>query len=74
MSTFTAKPEWSAHYEAEGIGGLLAAPLIERTGGFGRFLMIILALSIVANNIPNLYSLSLVRSEIFPSCFNGRHR
>jgi NCS1 nucleoside transporter family len=46
-------------YKASGIGGLLAAVLFPPLGGFGKFLLIILALSIVANNLPNIYSVGL---------------
>lgn len=42
-----------------GVGGLLGALLFERVGGFGKFCVVILALSIVANNCPNIYSVSL---------------
>ena len=50
---------YTAGYEASGIGGLLAAILFPPLGGFGRFCLIILALSIIANNCPNIYSLAL---------------
>ncbi|KAJ5673365.1 hypothetical protein N7507_002492 [Penicillium longicatenatum] len=46
-------------YHESGIGGLLGALLFPRIGGFGKFCVIILALSIVANNCPNIYSVSL---------------
>lgn len=46
-------------YDESGIGGLLGALLFPRLGGFGKFCVIILALSIVANNCPNIYSVSL---------------
>ncbi|KFZ09363.1 hypothetical protein V502_08809 [Pseudogymnoascus sp. VKM F-4520 (FW-2644)] len=46
-------------YEQSGIGGLLAAALFPTLGGFGKFCLIILALSVVANNCPNIYSVSL---------------
>ncbi|GAA5894492.1 hypothetical protein JCM6882_004834 [Rhodosporidiobolus microsporus] len=59
MSTFVDKPSWAAEYDAHGLGGLLGAPLYGPMGGFGRFLLVILALSIVANNIPNVYSFAL---------------
>lgn len=42
-----------------GVGGLLGALLFPRVGGFGKFCVVILALSIVANNCPNIYSVSL---------------
>jgi NCS1 nucleoside transporter family len=59
MSTFGNKPSWGEAMETGGLGGLLAAPLVGPMGGFGRFLLVILALSIVANNIPNVYSFAL---------------
>jgi len=58
MTTLTAQPSWAAKYQDNGVGGLIAAGL-SPLGGFGRFLTVLMALSIVANNIPNIYSLSL---------------
>ena len=46
-------------YKSSGIGGLLAAVMIPRFGTFGKFCLVILALSIIANNCPNIYSVSL---------------
>ena len=45
-------------------GGLLGAVLFPPLGGFGKFCLIILAFSVVANNCPNIYSLS-VTMQIF---------
>jgi len=45
-------------YETSGIGGLLATVLAP-LGKFGQFCLVILALSIIANNCPNIYSVSL---------------
>ncbi|GAA6029111.1 hypothetical protein JCM8097_001605 [Rhodosporidiobolus ruineniae] len=59
MSTFDEKPSWQQMYNDGGLGGLISAPLVGPMGGFGRFLVVILALSIVANNIPNVYSFAL---------------
>ncbi|GAA5999454.1 hypothetical protein JCM5350_005598 [Sporobolomyces pararoseus] len=59
MSTFEAKPSWAQAKKDHGLGGLLGAPLIGPMGGFGRFLLVVLAMSIVANNIPNVYSFAL---------------
>ncbi|KAK4704490.1 hypothetical protein P7C70_g1724, partial [Phenoliferia sp. Uapishka_3] len=58
MSTFENKTTWGDDYATNGIGGLLGAPL-SAMGGFGKFLLVVLALSIVANNIPNMYSFAL---------------
>jgi NCS1 nucleoside transporter family len=47
-----------AAYHGKGGGDLLAA-VLKPLGGFGTFLLVLLALSIIANNIPNDYSLGL---------------
>lgn len=46
-------------YNESHIGGLLAAVLVPNLGRFGNFCLVILALSIVANNCPNIYSVGL---------------
>ncbi len=46
-------------YNQSGNGGLLAAVLFPRLGSFGKFCLVVLALSIIANNCPNIYSVSL---------------
>lgn len=46
-------------YEQSGTGGLLAAVLVPRLGRFGEFCLVVMALSIIANNCPNIYSVSL---------------
>jgi NCS1 nucleoside transporter family len=46
-------------YLSSGIGGLIGAVLIAPWGRFGEFCLVVLALSIIANNCPNIYSLSL---------------
>lgn len=45
-------------YDKSGIGGLLAAVLFPPLGRFGQFCLVILALSIIANNCPNIYSVT----------------
>jgi NCS1 nucleoside transporter family len=45
-------------YKSAGGGDLLVA-VLKPLGGFGSFLLVLLALSIVANNVPNAYSLGL---------------
>lgn len=50
--------KYQAGYAASGNGGLLGA-VLEPLGGFGKFCLVILALSIIANNCPNIYSVSL---------------
>ncbi|KAJ5105551.1 hypothetical protein NUU61_002898 [Penicillium alfredii] len=50
--------KYAAGYAASVNGGLLGA-VLEPLGGFGKFCLVILALSIIANNCPNIYSVSL---------------
>ncbi|KAJ6108475.1 cytosine-purine permease [Penicillium sp. IBT 18751x] len=50
--------KYAAGYQASGNGGLLNA-VLEPLGGFGKFCLVVLSLSIIANNCPNLYSVSL---------------
>jgi NCS1 nucleoside transporter family len=45
-------------YNGKGGGDLLGA-VLQPLGGFGTFLLLLLALSVIANNIPNDYSLGL---------------
>ncbi|KIJ41962.1 hypothetical protein M422DRAFT_68139 [Sphaerobolus stellatus SS14] len=45
-------------FDSGGVGGLLGAAL-KPAGGFGKFCLVLAALSIVANNIPNMYSCAL---------------
>ncbi len=52
-------PSWNKAFGQTGdVGGLLSA-VMSPLGGFGSLILFLLALSIVANNIPNDYSLGL---------------
>lgn len=48
-------PAYPAAFAEGGTGGLLAQT-ISPWGGFGKFLLVVLALSTVSNNCANLYS------------------
>jgi NCS1 nucleoside transporter family len=48
-------------------GGLLAAAA-QPLGSFGSFLLVILAMSIIANNIPNAYSIGLSMQVLSKTC------
>ncbi|CDM27736.1 hypothetical protein DTO013E5_4445 [Penicillium roqueforti] len=50
--------KYAEGYAASVNGGLLAA-VLEPLGGFGKFCLVVLALSIIANNCPNIYSVGL---------------
>jgi purine-cytosine permease-like protein len=65
MTTFTNNPNFADRYNTDSIGGLLGAGL-EPAGGFGRFCLVILAFGIVANNIPNMYSMALTTQALHP--------
>ncbi|KAI1426763.1 purine-cytosine permease [Xylaria sp. FL1777] len=55
----TSVPAYGEAYSESGVGGLLAQVLVPRLGRFGEFCVVVLALSIIANNCPNIYSVSL---------------
>lgn len=50
--------KYKSGFHNSGNGGLLGA-VLEPLGGFGKFCLVILALSIIANNCPNIYSVGL---------------
>ncbi len=57
-------PVWSKAFgEFGNVGGLLSA-VVSPLGGLGSFILVLLALSIVANNIPNDYSLGLCVQDL----------
>ncbi|PIL31536.1 transporter [Ganoderma sinense ZZ0214-1] len=49
---------------ADGSTGGLVAQVLAPWGGFGKFLLVLLGLSVVANNIPNTYSAGLAMQSI----------
>ncbi|KAJ9645523.1 uncharacterized protein PV06_07792 [Exophiala oligosperma] len=51
-------PAFATAYKTNAVGGLLHQVLVPPLGGFGKFCLVILALSIVGNNCPNIYSLT----------------
>lgn len=46
-----AMAAWADAYATDQLGGLIGAALIPIVGNFGRFLMVLLVLSVIANNI-----------------------
>ena len=58
MTASINTPAYADGYNKSGIGGVLAAVLVPTLGRFGQFCLVVLALSIVANNCPNIYSLT----------------
>ncbi|ONH66558.1 Purine-cytosine permease FCY2 [Cyberlindnera fabianii] len=50
---------WMEYYTEHSAGGLMYAMLsVNALGGFGQFCSVLLAMSTVANNIPNMYTIS----------------
>jgi purine-cytosine permease-like protein len=62
-----AVPAWQTAFNNGSVGGLLAA-VVSPLGGFGKLILALIALSIVANNIPNDYSLGL-SVQVFGKAF-----
>ncbi|VEU23886.1 DEKNAAC105075 [Brettanomyces naardenensis] len=53
-------PTYAQLYREYSVGGLIYAILVQDSlHGFGQFLCVLLALSTVCNNIPNMYSIAL---------------
>ena len=50
---------YSDMFQKSSTGGILGAVLFPHLGKFGSFCLVLLALSIIANNCPNIYSVSL---------------
>lgn len=59
MTASVADPAYDIAYSSSGIGGILATVLVPPLGHFGSFCLVVLALSIIANNCPNIYSVAL---------------
>lgn len=59
-------PSWQAGYDSTSIGGVLAA-MLEPAGGFGKFLLVILALSVLGNIAATMYSISLNFQLLVPA-------
>lgn len=59
MSATAGNNRYADGYAASQTGGLLGAVLIYKLGTFGKFCLVILALTTIANNCPNIYSVAL---------------
>lgn len=58
-------PSWSDANDRDSVGGILVA-MLEPLGGFGKFIAVILALSVIAQIAPGFYSVSLGFQLIWP--------
>ncbi|KAI1371590.1 permease for cytosine/purines, uracil, thiamine, allantoin-domain-containing protein [Hypoxylon crocopeplum] len=61
----TSNPEWEAGYEATQVGGVLAA-MLSRAGGFGKFVVVILSLTLLGNIAATMYSITLNFQILIP--------
>ena len=59
-------PDWEAGYAGGNVGGLLEA-MLHPVGGFGKFLTVLLSLSVAANNAATFYSFSINMQILIPS-------
>lgn len=58
-------PAWSDAYEALGIGGVMAE-MLAPAGGFGQFILVLLALSVIGNIAISMYSVALNLQMLVP--------
>ncbi|KAH6856566.1 permease for cytosine/purines, uracil, thiamine, allantoin-domain-containing protein [Chaetomium sp. MPI-CAGE-AT-0009] len=58
-------PAWHAAYRATGIGGVMSE-MLAPAGGFGRFVLVVLALSVIGNMAVSMYSIALNLQMLLP--------
>ncbi|KAK0709289.1 permease for cytosine/purines, uracil, thiamine, allantoin-domain-containing protein [Lasiosphaeria miniovina] len=58
-------PEWAAGYAEHSVGGVLQAMLLP-AGGFGRFVAVLLSLTVIGNLTTAMYSISLSFQLVLP--------
>jgi purine-cytosine permease-like protein len=58
-------PNWNAGYADGNVGGLIDA-MLSPVGGFGKFLMVLVSLSVTGNNAPTIYSMCLAFQTLIP--------
>ncbi|GAA5837601.1 hypothetical protein JCM11251_002022 [Rhodosporidiobolus azoricus] len=61
-----SKESYVAAFEANSLGGIVGEILIVGAGGFGKFLLVLLAFSTISANIPNTYSGALCLQSLHP--------
>ncbi|KAH9242077.1 hypothetical protein K456DRAFT_1922654 [Colletotrichum gloeosporioides 23] len=57
--------DWKAGWDAYGIGGVMAA-MLAPAGGFGKFLLVVLALTVIGNIATSMYSVALCMQMMLP--------
>ena len=58
-------PSWEAAYNVTGIGGVMLE-MLAPAGGFGKFILVLLALSVIGNITISVYSVSLNLQMLLP--------
>nr|ABG43010.1 cytosine permease [Nakaseomyces glabratus] len=57
---------WQEFYNKNGMGGLTFAILVpDSLHGFGQFCCVVLAMSTIANNVPNMYTIALSAQSVW---------
>lgn len=59
-------PAWEHGYETTSVGGVLAA-MLEPAGGFGRFVVVVLSLTVLGNMAGTMYSVTLNCQLLVPA-------
>ncbi len=59
-------PSWSASYETGGLGGVIGTLLVERLGNFGRFVLVVLGMSVFGTVTRDIYSITITLPTIVP--------
>ena len=58
-------PDWEQGYAGGNVGGLLEA-ILRPLGNFGKFLTVLLSLSVAGNNVATLYAFSINLQAFIP--------
>jgi purine-cytosine permease-like protein len=64
-ATVPVVPEWADANDADSIGGVMSA-MLKPAGGLGKFVTLIIALSVISNTAPSIYSVSLNFQILIP--------
>ncbi|OTA65747.1 hypothetical protein K449DRAFT_391709 [Hypoxylon sp. EC38] len=61
----TSIPEWQESYDETQVGGVLAT-MLSRAGGFGKFVVVVLSLTLLGNIAATMYSITLNFQILIP--------
>ncbi|KIW19652.1 hypothetical protein PV08_00226 [Exophiala spinifera] len=59
-------PAWSTAYANAGIGGVIGTILVDRLGGFGKFILVLLGTSVLATCARDVYTVSFNLTVLVP--------